>query len=113
MSEATFIQALKDAGICGGRIWAVKAPSGTAYPYSIYTVNRNTLTDDLESSEGSRNRYFFTSWHETYQDAVDTLALFRTTAKPYGYSVSGAFIDIDPDTLKFRLTNNDYSIIET
>lgn len=115
MNETDFIQSLIDASICGGAIYAVEAPASQAYPYCIYSVIRSKLTDDTEGSKGQRDRYSFTSWHETYQDAKDTLDLFESTilAGRYGRSASGGFIDKDPTTDKWRLTNNDWEVIDT
>lgn len=115
MTETEFIQALKDAGICGGKISPSKALDSSTYPYCVYTVIRNALNKDTDGSKGKRNRYLFTSWHETYQDALDTLSIFDSTilAGKYGTSESGAVIDIDPTTEKWRLTNNDWLVLET
>lgn len=114
MTETPFIQTLKDAGICGAKIYPVEAKDNDGYPYCIYTVIRNKLSDELEGSKGWRNRYLFTSWHETYSDATATLNLFSSTilSDKSGRSVSGALIDKDPITEKWRLTNNDWEVIE-
>lgn len=114
MTEQNFIQTLKDAGICGGRVFPVTAVNQVHYPYAVYSIIRNTLTATVERSQGRRCRYMFTSFHETYADAVSTLELFSQVIgdNKLGYAVSGAIIDQDPDTLKWRLTNNDFSIIE-
>ncbi len=115
MTEANFIQALKDAGICSAKIYPVKARDNDQFPYCVYTIIRNALSQKLERSKDKRNRYVFTSWHTSYQEAVDTLELFDETigTQQLGYSVSGAIIDRDPDKPDiWRLTNNDWSIIE-
>lgn len=114
MTETEFIQSLKDASICGGKIYPQKALDSDDYPYCVYSVIRISLTKNIERSHGKRNRFLFTSWHETYLDAQTTLALFDSTigTQQTAYSESGAIIDIDPSTNKWRLTNNDWYVIE-
>lgn len=114
MKETPFIQVLKDAGVCGGKIYPVEASDNAGYPFMIYSVIRGKLTDDLDGSKGQRDRYLFTSWHDDYQDALDTLALMDSTilAGKIGRCITAGVIDKDPTTENWRLTNNDWEVLD-
>jgi hypothetical protein len=113
MTVSEFVQQLIDDGVCGGKIYHLKAPNGTSYPYCVYDYIENSLSEEMEGSKGSRYRILFTSWHESIADAETVKAAFRSSVltNQMGRMESGAVIDIDPTTEKYRLTNNDWALI--
>jgi len=54
----------------------------------------------------------FTSWTDTYSDAVQLIADFRTEMTKYGFIAGESIIDKDPDTGTFRVINNDWYVMD-
>ena len=112
MTESEVIQALITANVSGGQIYPIEAPDGTSRPYTIYSVLRNSATQELSGDVGHRLRIMFTSWTDTYSDAVQLIADFRTEMTKYGFMAGESIIDKDPDTGTFRVINNDWYVMD-
>jgi len=113
MTEQELIDKLTTDSVCGGQVYPVEARSDAAMPYAVYDVIRGRQSNELTGNNGKRNRYMFTCWCNTYNEAVDVIDAFRTSLDSESFAAGEPIIDRDPDDDEaWRITNLDFYVIE-
>jgi len=113
MTEQELIDLLEADGVCGGRVYPIKAPTSVTTPYSVYDVFRGALSQEMDGDNGVRNRYMFTCWCGSYSEAISTINAFKTSLLNEGFLAGTPMIDLDPENEELhRIVNLDFYIIE-
>lgn len=104
MNEIEVRDKLIADNVAGQRVYRGLAPHGTAYPYVRFFVDKEPLTQDLQTNDSYRNRFQFQVYGQNFLDCKNTLIELQASMKTIGRELYCNEDEYpDPDTGNVRI----------
>jgi hypothetical protein len=96
MNTPQILDTLEAAGVCDGRIYALKVKKDDTRPYLTYKGLHGVQDEDLDGFAGTKDRIMFTGWCNSYAEAHQLILDVRAALDGEVSEAGVPSIDQDP-----------------